>query len=188
MMKSKLPDLSDALSAAPALLGYKLVHDSLKGRTAGYIVETEAYTMDDPASHTFAGPTKRNSAMFEKAGTIYVYFTYGMHYCVNVVTGEPGHGQAVLIRALEPVEGIDLMMKRRGLSDVRQLTNGPAKLVQAMGIDKSNYGNHIKEGPIHLEPGIKPEEIVQTTRVGIKKAIDQPWRFYIAQNPYVSKL
>lgn len=187
MSKISLPDLSNALTAAPALLGYKLVHDSPQGRTAGYIVETEAYTMEDPASHTYGGPTKRNAAMFASAGTIYVYFTYGMHYCVNIVTGELGHGQAVLIRALEPVEGIELMQKRRGLSDGRQLTNGPAKLVQALAIGKQHYGSDIQTGPISLEPGIKPTEIVQTTRIGIKKAIDQPWRFYIADNSYVSK-
>jgi DNA-3-methyladenine glycosylase len=183
----KLPDLSSALSAAPALLGWKLVHDSAEGRTAGYIVETEAYTMEDPASHTFGGPTARNAAMFEAAGTIYVYFTYGMHYCVNIVTGDKGYGQAVLIRALEPVEGIELMQQRRGTGDIHSLTNGPAKLVQAMGINKELYGSHISQGPLLLEPGVETKEIIQTTRVGIKKAIDQPWRFYVAGNPYVSK-
>lgn len=182
-----LPDLSDALTAAKSLLGYKLVHDSVEGRTVGYIVETEAYTMEDPASHTFGGPTKRNAAMFEKSGTIYVYFTYGMHFCVNIVTGGRSRGQAVLIRALEPVEGVELMQKRRGLPDISKLTNGPAKLVQAMGITREHYGSHLSKGPLLLEPGIKPAKIIQTTRVGIKKAIDKPWRFYIKDNPYVSK-
>ncbi len=182
-----LPDLSDALNGARSLLGRKLVHDSPEGRTAGYIVETEAYTMEDPASHTFMGETKRNRAMFQEAGTIYVYFTYGIHYCVNIVTGESGHGQAVLIRALKPVEGLELMKIRRNIQDVHRLTNGPAKLVQAMGISKALYGGHISKGPLHLEQGITPKEIIQTTRIGIKKAVDQPWRFYIAGNPYVSK-
>ncbi len=181
------PDLSDALNGARSLLGFKLVHNSADGKTSGYIVETEAYTMEDPASHTFMGETARNRAMFQKAGTIYVYFTYGMHYCVNIVTGKKGHGQAVLIRALEPVEGIELMGKRRKINGIAQLTNGPAKLVQAMGIDKAHYGSHISTGALRLEYGIKPSEIVQTTRVGIKKAVDQPWRFYIASNPFVSK-
>jgi DNA-3-methyladenine glycosylase len=179
--------LSNALTAAPGLLGYKLVHDSPEGRTAGYIVETEAYDMTDPASHAYGGPNKRNAAMFETAGTVYVYFTYGMHYCVNIVTGEKGHGQGVLIRALEPVEGTELMRQRRGIGVLEQLTNGPAKLVQAMGITKEQGGTHIDEGAIRLEPGFRPESIVQTTRVGISKAVDQPWRFYIAGNRFVSK-
>jgi DNA-3-methyladenine glycosylase len=182
-----LPDLSDALQAARTLLGWKFVHDSPEGRTAGYIVETEAYTMEDPASHAFGGPKVRNAAMFEPAGTIYVYFTYGMHYCVNIVTGAKGHGQGVLIRALEPVEGIELMQKRRKLDDIQQLTNGPAKLVQALGITRQHGGSHLTHGTIRLEPGFKPQEIVQTTRVGISKAVDQPWRFYVAGNRFVSK-
>jgi DNA-3-methyladenine glycosylase len=182
-----LPDLSDAVTGAQNLLGWKLVHDAPEGRTAGYIVETEAYSMEDPASHAFHGLSRRNAAMFEQAGTIYIYFTYGMHYCVNIVTGEAGHGQGALIRALEPVKGIELMKQRRGLSDIRQLTNGPAKLVQAMGITKRLYGQHVSKSVLRLEPGIKPELVTQTTRVGIKKAVEQPWRFYISGNPFVSK-
>jgi DNA-3-methyladenine glycosylase len=183
-----LPDLSDALVAAQNLLGWKLIHDSPDGVTTGYIVETEAYTMEDPASHTYGGQTVRNAAMFEPAGTVYVYFTYGMHYCVNIVTGPKGHGQAVLLRALEPLEGIELMKQRRGIDKVEQLTNGPAKLVQALGITKAHYGTHLDSGTLRLEPGFRPEEIVQATRIGIKKAIEQPWRFYIAGNKFVSKL
>jgi len=182
-----LPDLSDAVTAARELLGWKLIHNSPEGVTAGYIVETEAYTMEDPASHTFGGPTKRNAAMFEEAGTIYVYFTYGMHYCVNIVTGQKGHGQAVLLRALEPADGIELMKQRRGTQISERLTNGPAKLVQAMGISKEQYGKHLTTGTLRLEPGVTPSGIVQTTRIGIKKAIDQPWRFYVAGNRFVSK-
>lgn len=98
--------------------------------------------MEDPASHAYAGETLRNAAMFQEAGTIYVYFTYGMHYCVNIVTGSKGHGQEVLLRALEPVDGLELMKRRRGIADTEQLTNGPAKLVQAMGITKE-YAAHI---------------------------------------------
>jgi DNA-3-methyladenine glycosylase len=143
--------------------------------------------MQDPASHAYAGETLRNAAMFQEAGTIYVYFTYGMHYCVNIVTGQKGHGQGVLLRALEPVDGLELMMRRRRIDDIGQLTNGPAKLVQAMGITKAHGGTHIGNGNVRLEPGITPHEIVQTTRIGIKKAIDQPWRFYIANNQFVSK-
>jgi DNA-3-methyladenine glycosylase len=181
------PPLTDAVSAAKELLGWKLIHQSPEGLTSGYIVETEAYTMDDPASHTYRGETARNRAMFQEAGTIYVYFTYGMHYCVNIVTGQKGQGQGVLIRALEPVDGIELMKTRRGTQDVAQLTNGPAKLVQAMGITKMNGGLHLASGSLRLVPGIPIHEMVQTKRVGIKKAVDQPWRFYVAGNTFVSK-
>lgn len=183
-----LPDLSDSVSAARNLLGWKLVHDSPQGRTAGYIVETEAYHQSDPASHTFGGKRLANAAMFEPAGTIYVYFTYGMHYCVNIVTGQAGDGQAVLIRALEPVEGLELMAARRNTTDPLNLCSGPAKLTQAMGIDKGHGGLRLADGKIWLEPGFTPLQVVQTTRIGISKAVDQPWRFYVAGSQFVSKL
>lgn len=182
-----LPDLSHAVSAARNLLGWKLVHDSPDGRVSGYIIETEAYTSDDPASHTFGGRRLANAAMFEPAGTIYVYFTYGMHYCVNIVTGAAGDGQGVLIRSLEPVEGIELMQKRRGLTDLRALCSGPAKLTQAMGINKGHGGLTLGDGHIWLEPGFAPADVVQTTRIGISKGVDQPWRFYVAGSPFVSR-
>lgn len=181
-------DLEDAVTAASALLGFKLIHNTPEGITSGIIVETEAYTSVDPASHTFRGLTKRNSIMFGPAGHAYIYFTYGMHYCFNIVTGPDGSGQGVLVRALEPVDGIDLMKRRRGLHNVQQLTNGPAKLVQAMGISKKDYGvNLLEGGKLRIESGDKPEKITQTTRVGIKRAVDHPWRFYISGNPFVSR-
>lgn len=180
--------LPDGLSGAKNLLGWKLVHETSEGITGGYIVETEAYNQDDPASHAYGGPTPRNEAMFEEAGTIYVYFTYGMHYCVNIVAGPKGRGEGVLIRALEPVEGIELMRKRRGVEVDLMLTNGPAKLVQAMGITKELNGATINTGSLKLVPGFKPKEIVQTTRIGINKAVDQSWRFYVKDNLFVSKL
>lgn len=180
--------LGDALKVAKSLLGYKLVHDAKQGTTSGIIVETEAYHQDDPASHTYRGQTARNAVMFGPPGHAYVYFTYGMHYCFNVVTGPTGSGQAVLIRALEPLVGIELMKRRRGLEDEHQLTNGPAKLVQAMGISKADYGtNLLNNGKLRLESGPKPAKITQTTRIGIKQAIDLPWRFYLTGNPYISK-
>lgn len=180
--------LSDALTAAKGLLGYKLIHDTPEGRTAGIIVETEAYTGRDPASHTYGGQTARNQVMFGPAGYAYVYFTYGMHYCFNVVTGATGDGQAVLIRALEPIEGIELMQKRRGTESIHLLCDGPAKLVQATGITKADYGcNLLNGGSLRLSPAIKPTQIMQTARVGIKQAVDRPWRFYIANSPFVSK-
>lgn len=182
------PDLSDALKTAPTLLGWQLVHDSHEGRTAGYIVETEAYTASDAASHSFRGETVRNSVMFGEAGHLYVYFTYGMHYCVNIVTGQEGDGQAVLIRALAPTEGIVLMKQRRRQEDERQLTNGPAKLAQAMGITRQHNGQDLLAGDtLRLLPGIKPKQFVQTTRIGIRQAVEMPWRFYIADDPHVSK-
>lgn len=175
-----------AVPGARALLGWKLVHESPVGRISGYIVETEAYTQDDPASHTYSGPTQRNAAMFEEAGTIYVYFTYGMHYCVNIVCGVKGYGEGVLIRALEPVDGISIMQQRRGQQKVTQLTNGPAKLTQAFGIKKELSGSVIGE-TLHLERGFTPNLITQTERIGISKAREQEWRFYVSNNSYVSR-
>ncbi len=177
----------DSTTAAPLLLGWKLVHETPGGRLAGYIVETEAYHEDDPASHTFNGKTKRNAAMYEAGGTVYVYFTYGMHHCVNIVTGPRGRGEGVLIRALEPTEGIHSMKHNRGMNTDSQLTNGPAKLVQALGIHAGYNGSVLGAG-LHLEPGIQPQEIVQTRRIGIARAQDEPLRFYIADNPFVSRI
>lgn len=181
-------DLSDAVKAAPALLGHKLIFKSPEGVTSGYIVETEAYHSDDPASHGFLGLTKRNNSIFQKHGTVYVYFTYGMHFCVNIVTGEAGSGQAVLIRAIEPVAGIELMMQRRKHRKLKDLTNGPAKLTQAMDINKDIDGTNIYDGPLTIAPGIKPQEITIAPRIGISKAKDHPWRFYIEGNEFVSKV
>lgn len=180
--------LNNSLSAARLLLGYKLVHESPVGTASGIIVETEAYNSHDPASHTYRGQTQRNKVMFGPPGHAYIYFTYGMHYCFNIVTGKKGDGQAVLIRALEPVDGIDLMKARRGKDEVRELCNGPAKLVQALGITKHDYGaNLLNVGKLRLEPGRAPTKIIQTTRIGIAQAAHQPWRFYIAGNELVSK-
>ncbi len=186
---NKLPDLSGAVVAAKDLLGCILVYDSPEGLTSGMIVETEAYTMEDVASHSYRGKTPRNSVMFGPAGYAYIYFTYGMHYCFNVVTGPEGSGEAVLIRALEPLEGVELMKKRRGKIEERELTNGPAKLVQALGITKDeHYGFNLLSGDkLRLEPWSPPGKVVETTRVGITLAKDVPWRFYIAGNTFVSK-
>lgn len=179
--------LQDAEVAAKALLGYRLIHDSPKGRTAGIIVETEAYTADDEASHTFRGQTKRNSVMFGPAGHAYIYFTYGMHHCFNIVTGSEGDGQGVLIRALEPVEGLELMHERRGVDKVLDLTNGPAKLVEAMGITPQDSGADVLSGSLRVEPDNKPKTIVSAKRVGISRAKHLKRRFYIKGNSFVSK-
>ncbi len=181
-------DLSDALIAAKALLGYKLIFDSPLGKTSGYIVETEAYHSYDPASQSYRGQTERNSSMFKESGTIYVYFTYGMHYCLNIITGPIGDGQGVLIRALQPIEGTKLMTQRRHSDKTFNLTNGPAKLTQAMAIDKSLNGSNILDGPIKIQKGFMPSEVVATPRIGISKAVEYPWRFYIKDNDYVSKV
>lgn len=192
-MINALNVLNDAMSASSDLLGYKLIHETAEGVTAGMIVETEAYSHNDAASHTFRGQTKRNKVMFGPAGHAYVYFTYGMHHCFNIVTGLKGQGQGVLIRALEPLEGIGLMAKRRSFKDVppttymRSLCSGPAKLVQAMGITKADNGRSILTGQLRIEPYATPAEIVQTTRIGIRKAADMPFRFYIRDNLFVSK-
>lgn len=176
---------------AKRLLGKILVRIFNGKILAGKIVETEAYLdMNDLASHSAVGLTERNKVMFGEAGLAYVYFTYGMHYCFNVVTGEEGKGSAVLIRALEPIEGLELMKKFRNINDVANLTNGPAKLCQAFKIDKKLNGVDLKNSseifiaePIHNENF----EILTTTRIGIKKSKDLPLRFYIKENKFVSK-
>lgn len=170
------------------LLGARLTHRTPQGDISGIIVETEAYTQDDPASHTFRGQTLRNGAMFEPGGTIYIYFTYGMHYCMNFVCGPKGVGEGVLIRALEPVEGIDLMKKNRKLDDIGQLTNGPAKLVQALQVDMSYNGLAVDGSNISLILADERPNVVQTTRIGIRQGAKLQRRFYIEGNPYVSKL
>lgn len=174
-------DLSHAVKAAQSLLGWELVRESKEGVTSGYIIETEAYHQDEASSHSHRGKTERNKAMFGPAGNAYVYFTYGMHYCFNVVTGPEGSGQGVLIRALKPVQGVELMQKRRGNVKQYNLANGPAKLVQAMGISKDDYGRDLFERrELYLQPGVKPGKILRSPRIGIKQATDLHWRFYTA--------
>jgi DNA-3-methyladenine glycosylase len=181
----------DAVEVAPRLLGCLLVRELEDGtRISGRIVETEAYHQSDAASHSYKGKTPRTEIMFGPPGFVYVYFTYGMHYCVNVVTGPEGEGSAVLIRAIEPVEGIERMRANRGGLETTQLTNGPAKLCQALQIDKQLNGHDLHTLPLQLrvQPPIDASEIVTTTRIGITKDAHRPWRFYVAGNPFVSKL
>lgn len=179
----------DAVTVAPRLLGALLVRELNGRRFAGKIVEAEAYDQADAASHSYRGRTARTEVMFGPAGHLYVYFTYGMHYCCNVVTGSVGHGSAVLIRAVEPVEGIELIreMRRSGVSDAN-LTNGPGKLCQAFGIDKALNGHDLREVPLRLilQPPIPASQIIQTTRIGITQARDRLWRFYLKGNRFVS--
>ncbi len=179
-----------SLSAAPKLLGCFLVRDFPEGRIILKIVETEAYHQTDPASHSFRGPTKRTAPMFMAAGTIYVYFTYGMHYCMNIVTGKEGEGEGVLLRAAEPFEGIDIIRRNRGIEDIYQLASGPGKLTMALGItDNSLSGQKLGPQTIQLLPPDKPvakKDIIAGPRVGITQAKDIPWRFHIKNSPFVS--
>lgn len=153
------------------------------------IVETEAYDQTDAASHSYRGRTPRTDIMFGPAGRLYVYFTYGMHYCCNVVVGADGYGAAVLIRAVEPLEGEDILRKRRNKAGV-EITNGPAKLCQALGIDKKMNGHDLSRSPLLLimEPALPSKTIITSVRIGIRHEKERPWRFYIKDSPYVSRV
>ena len=175
-----LPDLSNPIDGARNLLGWTLVHHTPAGNIGGIIIETEAYRQDDEASHSFKGVTKRTAPMFEEAGTLYMYFIYGMHWCINIVTGPKGHGEAVLIRALEPTIGIGLMKKNRDINDERKLTNGPGSLVKALSLPQNLSGQKIMQTQLELIPPVGTvENILASPRIGIKKAVTKPWRFYI---------
>jgi DNA-3-methyladenine glycosylase len=182
----------DTITVARSLLGSYLVHESREGTTAGKIVETEAYLWGDPACHAYRRKTVRNATMFGPEGNAYIYQIYGIHYCMNVVTAPAGVGEAVLIRALEPAMGLDLMQLRRGVGEYRQLCNGPGKLVQAMGIIRSMDGISLMQPPFYiLSADTYPEQnlpfgIVTTTRIGITQGVDLPYRFYIQGHPCVS--
>lgn len=179
--------MRDAVTVARDLIGCELVHASPEGVTSGIIVETEAYRQDDEASHSFRGSTPRNSLMFEKGGRAYVYFTYGAHYCFNVVCGEAGYGEAVLIRALEPTNGLDLMEARRMTMDLYNLCSGPGKLVQAMGLGNEHNGASLTSQALHILPGEARLPTACGPRIGISKATDKPWRFIVAGSPYITK-
>lgn len=168
------------LELASDLLGKVLVYESDAGIIKGIINETEAYTEEDESCHAFGGKrTKRNEVMFKRAGFLYVYFTYGMHYCINIVTGIENKAEAVLIRSVIPLEGRDIMLhNRRGRS--QHISDGPAKLAMAYGINKKHNGVDLlsKQSPLYLQDmNYKADTIQQTTRIGISKAKDLPWRF-----------
>ncbi|KAB7705343.1 DNA-3-methyladenine glycosylase [Bacillus aerolatus] len=179
------------LQLAESLLGCLLVKETKEGTAAGFIVETEAYRGPlDRAAHSFNNRrTKRTEIMFHEAGRIYTYVMH-THCLVNVVTGEEGVPEAVLIRAVEPYEGIDLMFERRGGTSMKNLTSGPGKLTKAMGITMEDYGNRFDQRPLYITKGFTPEDISTGPRIGIDnsgEAKHYPWRFWVTGNQYVSR-
>ncbi len=180
----------DTRVVAQELLGRMLVHREPEGITAGIIVESEAYLQGDPGCHAAQGPTERNAPMFALPGTIYVYLIYGMHHCLNIVTQPEGIGEAVLIRAVEPVCGQALMQQRRGREDTQELTNGPAKLTEAMNIDLHHNFGDITTNPLYVsnQPSIKGPTAT-TTRIGLRpeRGADLPLRYCLSNSPHLSK-
>jgi len=185
----------DVLVFARQLLGKRLFRRTDEGTVSGTIVETEAYRADDPASHSFRGKTARNSPMFEEGGHTYIYLSYGIHDMLNIVCAPVGVAEAVLIRAVMPNHGIDLMRIRtsKPTSDIERLASGPGLVAKAFGISwrrDSNIDVTTKEGGIWIANGeeIKVDKVTVTTRIGITKAADKPWRFYISGNRAVSRI
>jgi DNA-3-methyladenine glycosylase len=179
------------IELARSLLGCILVKETNEGTSAGYIVETEAYMgLMDRAAHSYQNRrTKRTEIMFSEAGHVYTYQMH-THCLINVVSNEIDKPEAVLIRALEPLIGIDLMYDRRGISDVKNLTNGPGKLTKALGISMEDYGRVFWEHPLFTSKGLTPESISQGKRIGVEntgEARDYPWRFWITGNKFVSR-
>ncbi len=168
---------------APALIGWTLLVDGVGGR----IVEVEAYADDDPASHAFGGATKRNASMFGPPGHLYVYRSYGIHWCVNVVCERPGRGAGVLLRALEPTHGLDRMHVRRGVGDLRLLCSGPGRLAQALGLTDAYDGADLSEPPFELVAPAGPAVVERTPRIGISRAVEQPWRYVEAASNWSSR-
>jgi DNA-3-methyladenine glycosylase len=177
-----------AFEVAPDLLGAVIARREDDGTvTRAVLVETEAYGPDDPASHAFPGPTPRNRAMFARAGTLYVYLVYGVHHCANVVTSVPGVGSAVLLRAAEPVEGLERMRARRPGASDRDLCRGPGRLAAALGLTRRSDGEDLIGGErVWLERGRPVDDIVAGPRVGIRVATARPWRFAVAGSRFVS--
>jgi DNA-3-methyladenine glycosylase len=190
--------LQPTLTVAHALIGCLLRHETAGGITSGRIVETEAYCRDDPASHAYRGETPRNRTMFGPPGHAYVYLSYGIHYCFNVVTAPEGIAEAVLIRALEPVEGLDLMLRRRGIclppEEVperrrRRIASGPGNLTAALGLSRAQDGQDLTSGSLTVLPrpdGAPKHLVLITRRIGISQGVDFPGRFLLAGSDAVS--
>ena len=183
-MSATIDFSASSVEVARRLIGVIVLVDGIGGRS----VETEAYDRDDPASHSFAGPTERNRAMFGAPGHAYVYRSYGIHWCLNFVCRESGHGAGVLLRALEPLQGIDQMRERRGIEPLSLLCAGPGRLGQALGITRLHNGMTLDAPPFSL---IVPEDagaaVLCGPRVGISKAIAMPWRFGLAGSRFLSR-
>lgn len=184
------------LTVAKDLLGKMLVKNEGNGVIAGRIVEVEAYDGNvDQASHSFNGKTKRNEVMFNEGGYFYVYFTYGAHFCCNVVTGKKNHGTAVLIRAVEPLIGMDKMIQNRfgrdlkSEKEIHNLTSGPGKVCKAFGFTKEHSGLDLTNSSVFIvnQPKLKKSMIGNSKRIGITKSVNLPWRFFEIGNPYLSR-
>jgi len=172
-----------ARDAARALVGWTLLKDGV----GGVVVETEAYEPDDPASHSFPGPTRRNATMFGPPGRLYVYRSYGVHWCANVVCSEEGTGAAVLLRALEPVAGLEVMQERRRTADLRLLCAGPGRLAEALDISDVDDGAALDQPPFELHVPRSSPDVVTGPRVGIRRAVERPWRFALRGSDFVSR-
>jgi len=175
--------LAASASVARQLIGATLLVDGV----GGIIVETEAYDREDPASHSFAGPTARNAAMFGPPAHAYVYRSYGIHWCLNIVCREEGHGAGVLIRAIEPLAGLDSMRERRGLDELRLLCAGPGRVGQALGITHAHNGLKMDTPPFELLPASGRQRVISGPRIGISKAVAQPWRFGLEGSRFLSR-
>jgi len=171
------------LEVAPDLVGATLLFNGV----GGVIVEVEAYHHTDPAAHSFNGQTARNAVMFGPPGFAYVYRSYGIHWCINAVCEAEGSASAVLIRALQPTQGIDAMKRRRGVEDERLLCSGPGRLCQALGITREQDGLPLDRSPFELRARTGSPDITKGVRIGITKAADLPWRFGLKRSPYLSK-
>jgi len=169
---------------APELIGATLT----VGGVGGVIVEVEAYDHTDPAAHSYRGPTERNAVMFGPAGVAYVYRSYGIHWCLNFVCEREGSASAVLIRALEPTQGLATMRRRRGLADARALCSGPGKLCEALGVTHKHNGLALDRAPFELRAHVVKLEIVVGPRIGLTKAVDQPWRYGLKESKFLSKV
>ena len=176
----------DAADVARRLIGATLLVDGV----GGVIVETEAYDQSEPAAHTHRGPTPRNAAMFGPPGHAYVYFNYGIHWCLNFVCREAGHGAGVLIRALQPTHGVDVMRTRRGMDDERLMCAGPGRVGQALGIGAAHYGLPLDAAPFTVlaaPADAAPVQVLTGPRIGISRAVDVPWRFGLAGSRHLSR-